>query len=315
MDRGLARAATGLVVVLALGGCSAEPAGVVDPVRVGTGPEVEGQLLAAVTDALLVEAGLAVEIENFASAESAREALELGRVDLVPAYTGATWLEVHGRADPSGSPRTSWEEVQALDARRGLSWLQPPFEDEGPPGAPANATFAFVVQPDVGLATMSQLATRLGEEPDALVCVDQQFGARADGLQAVLDAYRVSYDREFVAADAGEAVAGVAGGDCLAGLTTATDGRAWEAGLVPLVDDLEVFPAFVVSLVLRDEATIGHPGLVTAVTPLVDHLTTALLREWNGRVVAGETMDLVAIDVAVDLLVAAGRRSPAPTGT
>jgi osmoprotectant transport system substrate-binding protein len=287
----------------------------VAPVRVGAGPEAESQLLAGITTALLKEAGFAVEPETFGDAADAREALELGRVDLLPGYTGATWLEEHGRADPSGSPQTSWEEVQELDERRGLRWLRPPFGAEAPPGAPANATFAFVVQPEIELATMSQLATRLGEEPESLVCVDAEFGRRSDGLQAVLDAYRVSYDREFVAADAGEAVAGVAEGDCLAGLTTTTDGRVFQAGLVPLVDDLEVFPAFVVSLVVREDARAEHPGLVAAVAPLVDHLTTPMLREWNGRVITGEPPELVVADVTNQLLVAAGRRSPAPTSS
>ncbi|MDX1510296.1 MAG: glycine betaine ABC transporter substrate-binding protein, partial [Nitriliruptorales bacterium] len=267
---------TGLLVLLLSSGCAAEPP-VEDRIRIGAGPEAEGQLLARVAEALLRDADFAVEVELFASAASAREALELGRVDLTPGYTGATWLEVHGRADPSGSARTSWEEVAELDERRGLRWLRPPFErEEVPADLPANATFAFVVQPESGLETMSQLATRLGEEPGALVCVDAEFGRRPDGLQAVLDAYRVSYDREFVAADAGEAVAGVAAGDCLAGLTTATDGRSWEAGLVPLTDDLEIFPAFVVSLVVREDAADQHPGLVAAVAPLIDQLTTTL---------------------------------------
>lgn len=295
-----------------VGGCSPTTE-LVDPVRVGAGPEAESQLLAGITAALLVEAGFDVEPETFGDAAGAREALELGRVDLLPGYTGATWLEDHGRADPSGSPQTSWEEVQELDERRGLLWLRPPFGEDAPVGAPANATFAFVVQPQTGLTTMSQLATRLGEEPESLVCVDAEFGRRSDGLQAVLDAYRVSYDREFVAADAGEAVAGVAEGDCLAGLTTTTDGRAWDAGLVPLVDDLQVFPAFVVSLVVREDAREKHHGLIAAVAPLVDHLTTPMLREWNGRVIAGELPELVVTDVTNQLLVAAGRRSPAPT--
>lgn len=303
-----------VAVAAALAACSSTTPSV-DPVRVGAGPEAESQLLAGITVALLAEAGFDVEPETFGDAAAAREALELGRVDLLPGYTAATWLEDHGRADPSGSPQTSWEEVRELDERRGLLWLRPPFGEEAPAGAPANATFAFVVQPETGLATMSQLATRLGEEPESLVCVDAEFGRRSDGLQAVLDAYRVSYDREFVAADAAEAVAGVAEGDCLAGLTTRTDGRAFQAGLVPLVDDLEVFPAFVVSLVVREDTRAERPGLVAAVAPLVDHLTTSMLRGWNGRVIAGEPPELVVADVTNQLLVAAGRHSPAPSSS
>jgi osmoprotectant transport system substrate-binding protein len=309
-----------LLVGLLLAGCAlvgsrvdADPAAT-DPVRVAGGPDAEASLLAHVLVAMLELDGLDAEVVPFALARDGRQALELGEVDLRPAYTGEAWLETLGRADPPGDPRESFAAVRAHDNEQGLLWLRPRFGD-GLGEPPANATFAFVVagppSVDADLRTMSQLAARLSEQPDARVCVDRDFGTRPDGLPAVLAAYSVRSDREFLAADPEEAVAGVVAGDCLAGLTTATDGAAWAAGLVPLVDDLRVFPAFVPLPQLRQAAIREEPAIRTAVAPMASQLTTELLGTWNARAFVGEAPEQIAADAAATLHERAGRR-PVP---
>lgn len=280
------------------------------PVRVGTSPEREATLLAHILVDLLEAAGLPGAVETFDDAADARQALELGAIDLLPGYTGAAWLEVLGRPDPPGDPRTSYRRVRQDDADDGVVWLRPRFAvDEGLGLPPANATFAFFVQgpPSINaaLSTMSQLAARLGEDPDALLCVDPEFGERADGLQAVLEAYAIAGVRSAPAPPE-EAVEGVRSGECLAGLTTATDGRAWRAGLRPLLDDLRVFPAFVVTVQVPDGLRIARPEVVTAITPFTDHLTTVRLGRWNASVAAGAELEAVAADAAQALTRAVG---------
>ncbi|MEX0952267.1 MAG: glycine betaine ABC transporter substrate-binding protein [Nitriliruptoraceae bacterium] len=280
------------------------------PVRVASGPDAETDLLAHTVVALLGAEGIDAEVVSFADSRDARQALELGAVDVRVGYTGESWLESIGRADPPGDPRASFQVVRDHDAERDIVWLPPRIMD-GLDTPPANATFAFVVQGppsiDADLQTMSQLATRLSAQPDALVCVDQQFAARPDGLSAVLSAYSVRSDRQFLAASPSEAVLGVGAGDCIAGLTTTTDGRAWRAGLRPLVDDLQIFPAFVVTPQVRASALEQHQRLRSALTPLPAHLTGPMLGRWNARLVGGEPVDQVAGDAAVQLLHAAGR--------
>lgn len=311
-----------LVLLLALlaGGCAllggeAEvevvPEATVPPVRVAGGPDAEATLLAHVLAAMLERSGVDAEVVAFSSSRDARQAIELGEVDLRPAYTGETWLETLGRADPPGDPRESYTAVRRHDETEGLLWLRPRFGD-GIDEAPANATFAFVVAGppavDADLRTMSQLAARLSEQPEARVCVDREFGSRPDGLRAVLAAYSVRSGREYLAADPQEAVAGVVAGDCLTGLTTATDGAAWAAGLVPLVDDLRVFPAFVPLPQLRQDVVAARPEIRTAVAPMAAQLTTALLGRWNARVLRGEPLEQVAAEAADLLYDRAGRR-------
>ena len=289
------------------------------PVRIATGSETETRVLAHTMLALLELQGQPAELVAFGDPRDSRQALELGDVDVRIGYTGEAWLETLERADPPGDPQTSFVAVRDHDADQGVKWLAPRLGDGSLDAPPANATFAFVVLGDPetsgDLHTISDLARRLSEQPDALVCVDQEFGTRVDGLRAVLEAYSVRSDREFLAANPEEAVRGVAAGDCLAGLTTATDGVAWQAGMRPLIDDLRVFPAFVPLPQIRVDLLEDRPAVGVALGPMAAQLTTAVLGTWNARVVTGEPIEQVAEEAARELLRRAGRTLPEATPT
>lgn len=298
---------------------SATPAA--PPIRVVTGPESETNLLAHVLVELLREGDIAAEVVQRADAEAARRALELGDVDVGIGYTGEAWLQVLGRPDPPSDARTSFARVREFEEREGLLWQRPAFAPvEALDAPPADATFAFVTQgpPSVyaDLRTMSQLARELGQDLNATLCVDPEFLARPDGYDKVVDAYDIRGGVRVFEVTPNDAVLGVAAGDCVAGLTTATDGEAWLRGQQPLVDDLGVFPAFVVAPVVRDDARPRWPGLLAAIAPLGNGLTTARLGGWNARVAGGEPVETVAADAAFRLLELAGRLpEPRPTGT
>lgn len=281
-----------------------------DPLRIAAGPDAESALLAHTVVHLLAAADMPAQVVNFSDALDTRRALELGAVDIRPAYTGETWLETLGRPDPPGDPLDSFRAVRDHDLDDDIVWLRPRFE-EGIDAPPADATFAFVVAGlpsiDADLVTVSQLASRLSERPDAALCVDEEFARRADGLRMVLAAYSVRSDQPVLTANPTDAVHGVLAGDCLAGLTTATHGEAWRFGLRPLVDDLEVFPAFVVLPQVARDVLLGRPGLRHALTPMPAELTTALLGAANARVVGGEPIDEIAEGLAATLLARAGR--------
>lgn len=285
-----------------------------DPLRIAAGPDAESALLAHTVVHLLTAADMTAQVVNFSDALDTRRALELGAVDIRPAYTGETWLETLGRPDPPGDPLDSFRAVRDHDLDADIVWLRPRFED-GLDAPPADATFAFVVAGppagDTDLVTVSQLASRLSEEPEATLCVDEEFARRVDGLRMVLAAYSVRSDQPILTANPTDAVHGVLAGDCLAGLTTATHGEAWRFGLRPLVDDLEVFPAFVVIPQIDREVLLARPGLRHALTPMAAELTTALLGVANARVVGGESLDQVAEDLAATLLARAGRSAQA----
>lgn len=286
------------------GGTEVEPSPTGGPtIRVGTGPQPESQLLAAVIVELLGLEGVPAESVVLADAGDARRGLELGDVDVVPSYTGEAWLGVLEREDPPSDQATSLARVAEFDERQGLIWLRPPIVPGGVTTPPADATFAFVVDqdgPHAEVMTMSQLATQLGQVEGPVLCVDPAFAEREDGLPVVLDAYSIAPGSvDVLGTTPSEAVLGVAAGDCDAGLTSATDGSAWSGGLRPLVDDLGVFPAFVVAPVV-DQTDL--PRVEAALRPLVTQLTTAMLGGWNARVAQGEAVVAVAGDAAAALV-------------
>lgn len=324
------------MLLLVVVGCTPVSGGSVEPtptgpeVRIGSGPERESELLARILAELAATAGYRARIVERADGEAARQALEVGDVDVLPGYTGQAWLEVLGLPNPPGDPRTSYARVASVDAANDIRWLRPEFELEaGVQGPPADATFGLFVRGfpsrEADVFTITQLATRLGERPDARVCVDEEFAVRADGWDAVRSAYSIA-ERPLTPLGPTEALRGVASGSCLVGLGAATDGEAWAAGLRLLDDPLQVFPAFVVSVQLREAYAAEHPDLVAALQPFADELTTALLGEWNGQVVRGvfrgeacgptsRCLGEVAAQAARTLRQRAGLVTPAPTPT
>ena len=294
------------------------PAGPV--VRIGSGPEAESDLLAGILAELAAGAGFQPRIVERADGAAARQALEVGDVDVLPGYTGQAWLDVLGLPDPPGDPRTSYARVAAVDASNDVRWLRPEFElEEGVDGPPADATFGLFVRGipsrTADLSTITQLATRLAEDPEALVCVDADFAVREDGWDALASAYSIA-SRTLTPLGPTAALRGVATGSCLVGLGAATDGEAWAAGLRLLEDPLQVFPAFVVSVQVREEVAEAHPELVEAFAPLTDELTTALLGTWNGQVVRQVVpFEEVVASAVQTLRQRAGLVTPAPSPT
>ena len=285
--------------------CTDDAAEVATPgLRIAVGAEPEAQLLGRTEALLLAEVGIAAEPSVLADGRSVRQAIELGDAELAVAYSGEEWLASLGRADPPADPAEAFVALVDSDGARGLTWLVPP-SGSGLEEPPANATFAFFVagppSAHADLRTLSELSLRLSERSELSLCVDTEFGRRDDGLASLLSTYSVRRDRPFLAADPDEAIAGVRSGDCVAGLSHATDGQAWRAGMHPLLDDLRVLPAFVPALMVRSEVLAREAELAAALRPFIEGLSTGLLGRANGAVLAGADPDGVAADLAAQL--------------
>ena len=266
-----------------------------DLVVVGTGPESEARLVAEILVALLEGAGVPAQVQPYESSRAARGALELGSVDALPSYTGSVWLEVLRRPELEGDPAESYEVVRRADIRRDLIWLPP---------TQVNATFTFVV-PDSGatarLVDMSDLAGFLERNPEARLCADRDFARRPDGLTAVAETYAMR-EVDVIEAPADVTVEAVLRGDCVAGLTSATDPALAARDVKALDDDRRVFPAFVLAVVVTNELREREDGAaVAALTAFDGRVTNQLLAEWNARVFVPEPLETVARDAAVFL--------------
>lgn len=282
--------AGGLCVVALAVGC--RPTAAAEGVRVGIGATTEQRLLAALTLVALERAGIAATVEEVGDTRDLHEAARRGEVDLFWDYSGAALsLELLRRQSPPTATQESFERAAKADSERGdLRWLGP---------SQANATLAlFVRAAEVGETerTLTLLSRRLSEGELAL-CADPDFVSRPEGLASLAEEYAISDEalRRTVAAPEPDAIAGVAAGECFAGLVTATSGVAQNAGLVPVDDDLRVFPAFVVAPVVRGPALEATPALEPALDQVVALLdSTARLRALNARVEDGTEPRVVA---------------------
>lgn len=249
-------------------------------VRVGVGSTVEQEVLAALTVVALEEAGIDAEpvVDLGGTVAVRREALR-GAVDLYWDYSAAAWALGLHEQNPPADPAESVERVREEDRRRNdLVWLDP---------SDANATFALFVHPDAvpddQSPSMDWLAGELSGQERTL-CVDPDFRDRPGGLGDLAEVYPMDLDRvRVVGADEDEAIAGVADGECFAGLATATSGAARARGLVRVTDNVGVFPAFVVTPVARADALEREPDLRAALEPVTELLDTATLARLNAE--------------------------------
>lgn len=285
LTKGFRRMVAVVLLALVLAACEpGEPEA--DTVVIGVGSTVEQQVLAALTVVALEHAGYIAELRpDLGDTTGLRRQARRGAIDVYWDYTGAAWGLGLGLENPAAEPLESYERVREEDAGNGLMWLEP---------SEANATLTFFVRaedlPDEPPNGMGWLAGTLSAEEETL-CVDDDFRRRPGGLpQLATEYYQMSLVRvRVVPADEREAIAGVAAGHCFAGLATATAGEAYEAGLVPVTDELGVFPAFVIAPVVREGTLERLPGIAEALAPVTDRLDTAALGQLNADAIDPDT--------------------------
>lgn len=285
------------VIALAVGGLvsACAEAGAAPRVVIAAGATAEQQLLAAIAHEAVRRAGVPVEVrEGLGGTTGLRRQALADQVDLYWDYTGAAWTLGLRETAPPADPLESWERVREADADQGLRWLE---------ASGANATFALVVRradlpPSGGERGMGWLAGELSSGTRRL-CADPDFLARADGLPSLAAEYGIDTDgMPRRAATEDEAVRAVRAGECFAGLTTATSGAARAADLVPVEDELRVFPAFVVAPVAREGSPADRSPVVEALRQVTAALDTPTLARLNAQVVGGQD----PVDVAAQFL-------------
>lgn len=270
-------------------GCTTPPEG---QVVVAVGSTVEQRVLAALTQHALEQAGVTVALtDDRGSTTAVRAAVLEGEGDVYWDYTAAAWTLALGRSQPSPDPAESFEAVRAADVGNGLRWLGP---------SRVNATLSLFVRaaerPPGPEGTMTWLAGRLAVVEGGL-CADAEFLRRPAGWPAVADVYAVSGDLARTGASEAKAITAVARGDCYAAVATATSPTAVNAGLVAVIDDREVFPAFVAAPVVAQGSPADTPEVAVALERVAAALDTATLASLNARVVAGADPSQLAEEV------------------
>lgn len=303
-------ALTATALVLPLAGCGGdEPldfSGV--EIAVGSREFTEQYVLSAILIDALDEYGADVtDAVPTGDIATTRAALESGEIDAYWEYNSAALVEVFGQpGDPDADEDDLTDEAAELDAANDITWvgrstfsntygfaLSPPLAEEHQPTRYSPDAF-----------DLADLADLLDDEPDLIVCVEDAFVQRDDGL-ALFETgtgFTIPDDQLRVVDSTDEIYPLVGDGDCDVAEVFTTDAQIAEYDL-DVVEDPGVFLTYNVSLTIRDEVYQQAPDAFDA---LVDDILGALSRqrmiELNGRVAAGQPVAEVADDFVSQFL-------------
>ena len=250
----------------------------------------EQQILASMTSQYLEAHGYDIDTRAGMGTAVLRQAQENGQVDLYWEYTGTSLINFNNVSERL-DPEETYQRVKALDAEKGLVWLEP---------SAANNTYALAMRADDaaerGIQSLSDLATAVSNGENVSFALNAEFYARDDGWRPMLEAYGFEVARGDVRRmDSGLVYQALRDGQVDVGLVFATDGRIPAFNFHVLEDDEAYFPAYALTPVLRNEKLAEFPELeaqLNALSALLDDLTMATL---NAKVdVDGETIEQVA---------------------
>ena len=268
-------------------------------IPVGSKNFSENILLGKMALILFKSAGADVkDLTNIPGSSSARQAELDGAIAAMWEYTGTGWINYLGHDKPVEGEQAQYDAVRKEDlAENDLVWLPP---------APMNNTYSFAITQEsakkYGITKLSQM----GKVPvaDRTYCVESEFSNRPDGLKGVLQTYDVPLgkthgvpEKNIQLYQTGAIYAATAKGDCTFGEVFTTDGRIKALDLTVLADDRHFFPAYNVSLVVRQDLLRDHPQIRDLIAPVAAKLTNKVLLELNARIdVDGEEPADVAHD-------------------
>ncbi|MDR9424359.1 MAG: glycine betaine ABC transporter substrate-binding protein [Marinobacter sp.] len=250
----------------------------------------EQQILASMTTQYLE--GLGYDVEKKAGMGSAvlRQAQENGQIDLYWEYTGTSLINYNDVTEELSTEET-YQRVKTLDEEKGLIWLKPSM---------ANNTYALAMRADDaeqrGISTISELAEAVNNGKDLTFASNAEFYAREDGLRPLQQAYDFRFARRNIKRmDSGLVYNALRDGQVEVGLVFATDGRIQAFDFVVLEDDLQYFPAYALTPVVREQTLEQNPELAGQLNQLSGLLDDETMASLNARVdVERKTIEKVA---------------------
>lgn len=296
-ERISAMARRALAVVLAaasLGALASAPAAA-QALTVGGKNFTEQYVLAEITSQYLRARGYTIQSRTGLGSALLRSALENGQIDVMWDYTGTAAL-VYDKIKEKLPPDEMYRRVKAIDARRGLVWLD---------ASPLNNTYALALPAETarktGIRTISQLAAKIAADPKGTrhtFGMDAEFANRPDGLKPLEAAYHLNFSRsETKQMDSGLVYTALRNNQLTIGLVYTTDGRVKGFGIVPLEDDLHFFPPYNATPVVREPVLKAHPKLAVQLNALSAALNNDVMLEMNKRVdIDGVSVQQVAAD-------------------
>ncbi len=240
----------------------------------------EQLLLTDMTAQLLKAKGFDVDKRDGMGSTVVRKAQVSGQIDVYWEYTG-TSLVTYNKQDSAGlNAQQTYDKVKALDAKQGLTWLDP---------SKANDTYGLAVRAKNdktdGMKTLSDMAAAYNSGKHPVMALGAEFSKRPDGLPGIEKAYGFKVSRDDIAAmqDALTYQALKDGKVDIAEVFT-TDGRIKAFNFRVLKDDKEFFPNYAIAPVVRTDTLKNNPSLAPVLNALSSELTDEAMQTMNAAV-------------------------------
>ena len=284
--------------ILALAAIAAFAAGSVQASSIVVGGKnfTEQLLLAEITTQLLVHEGFEVEKRDGLGSQVVRDAQVNGQIDVYWEYTG-TSLVTYNHIDTPMNAEDTYSTVKELDAKQGLTWLNP---------STANNTYALAVQAanekTDAIETLSDLAASYNDGGGLVMAVNAEFPGRPDGLPGLEKAYGFQTTRaDLRPMDSGLTYQALRDGQVDVALVFATDGRILAFDFRILTDDQEFFPNYATVPVVRTSVLEANAGLVQPLNALSAQISNSVMQTLNAQVdVEKKSIEEVATQFLTD---------------
>lgn len=265
-----------------------------ETVNVGSKRFTESYILGEIVAGTVRAAGEAKAVHHRGLGNTAIvfSALQNGRIDVYPEYTGTIAFELLGR-DSAADMAT----LGRLLAPRGLGVAVPLGFDNSYGLAMSEGRAA-----GLGISTITDLA----RHPDLVLAVSQEFLSRRDGWPALRAAYGLPFSPRGL--DHGLAYEALAARHADVIDVYSTDAKVEKYALRVLVDDRKFFPAYQAVLIYRLDLPQRHPRSWAALQRLGGAISAPRMRAMNA---AAELSGASFVAVAEDFLSSDGT---APAG-
>ena len=239
----------------------------------------EQQIMSQMTAQLLQAKGFKPDVKAGMGSAVVRQAQESGQIDVYWEYTG-TSLITYNKINERMSPAETYAKVKALDAAKGLVWLNP---------SKANNTYSLAMNRDdaqkQGIVSISDLAAKVKGGAKLTFASNAEFYARPDGLKPLEQVYGFEFPRENVKRmDTGLVYQALKEKQVDVGLVFATDGRVPAFNFVVLKDDKGFFPNYALTPVVRKQVLDANPKLADYLNALSAKLDDATMARLNASV-------------------------------
>lgn len=271
-----------LALTLSIAGCGKDD----EVIKIAHKDYTEQRITGQVLSLYLESKGYETEVIELSGTMLCYNALKNDDVDMYAEFTGSAYGAIFDQTEIIGVQET-YDYVKAKSEEvDGITWLEP---------LGWNNTYVLSVRSttaeEYNLKTISDLSTQAG---DFILGSDDEFMNRADGLPGLQELYGGLEFKKLVSMDQGLTYTALKEGEIDVNSSYSTDGRIVKYGLVNLEDNMNFFPPYYVTPILKMDFADENPEVVTALKELGGQWTEAEMQNYNLMVDEGEKIEDVA---------------------